>query len=206
MSLKTMELKFKKTKIKVSFFFALGVCVISMFDRTNIILINLLSAALHECGHIAAMAALGEKPEEIHFTPFGMRIERKEINAMNFKNEAIIALAGPSTNFLLAISAVIVQKLFYIDLYAVAAVNIALGTLNLAVCEPLDGYRAAKYILLQKTSEEKTEKILKISSLVFLFPIAVAGFYVLIKSGYNFSLLLVAGYLCAFLFARTSAI
>ena len=201
-----MEVKFKGTKVRISFFFALSLFVISTFDRSNVICMNLLCAALHECGHIAAMILLGERPKEIHFTPFGLRIERKEMNSMNFRNEALIALAGPMTNFFLALSAVLIQKILSINLFAFIAVNTVLGVLNMAVCEPLDGYRAARYILMQKTSEEKTEKILKISSLVFLFPLAAAGFYVLIKSGYNFTLLLVAVYLCAFLFVKTKSI
>lgn len=201
-----MELKYKGTKIKISFLFALSLCIISTLDRSNFICINLLCAALHECGHIAAMLALGERPAEICFTPFGLRIERREMNSMNFKNEAMIALAGPAMNFFLAAGGVIMQRAFSLNLFAFTAVNVVLGTLNLAVCEPLDGYRAARYFLMQKTSEEKTDKILKISSLVFLFPLAAAGFYVLIKSGYNFSLLLVAVYLCAFLFMRTKSI
>lgn len=201
-----MELKFKGTKIKISFFFALGLCVVSLFDRTNIVGINLLCAALHECGHIAAMALSGERPKEICFTPFGLRIDRKEMNSVDFRKEALIALAGPMTNFFLALTAALIQKYSGANLSAFVAINIVLGTLNMAVCEPLDGYRAARYILMQKMSEEKTEKILKISSLVFLFPIAAAGFFVLIKSGYNFSLLLIACYLCAFLFFRTGAI
>lgn len=201
-----MELRFKETKIKISFFFALSICVISIFDRSNVVLQNLLAAALHEAGHITVMMVFGEKPREIRFTPFGMRIERKEMNNMNFKKEALIAAAGPITNFLSAAICIILNRYFSLNLTVFTAVNIALGVLNLTPCEPLDGYRVTRYILMQKTSEEKTEKILKISSLVFLFPIASAGFYVLLKSGFNFSLLLVAVYLCAFLFVGNKSI
>ena len=201
-----MELQFKTIKIRVSFFFAVVLCAVSVFDKSNIILINLLSALFHETGHVIAMIVLGEKPELICFTPFGMKIERKEMNKMNFKNEALIAVAGPATNFVLAGASFAAIKIFSLKMSAFCIINIVLGLLNLAVCEPLDGYRVARYILLQKTSEERTEKILKVSSLAFLLPIATAGFYVLIKSGYNFSLILVAAYLCAFLIVGTKSI
>lgn len=201
-----MILRFKNTTVSISFFFALCICLISIFDKSRIVFLNLLSAFLHESGHFLCMTILGETPKKISLTPFGMRIDRAEINSMSFKKEVLIALSGPAVNFLLSGTFLLVQLFFEIDFSKFVVINFAIGTLNLLVCEPLDGYRATKYLLLQKISEEKTERILKYSSLVFIFPVAFTGFYVLIKSGYNFSLLLISVYLTSFLFIKQKSI
>ena len=194
-----MELRFKQVKIKISFFFALSICLISLFDKSNMILLNLISAFLHEAGHLSALIILKQKPKEVWLTPFGMRIEQKEINGMSYKNEIIVALAGPAVNFFLSFIFFIAELILKIDFSKFIMINLIIGSLNMIICEPLDGYRAMKYFLKNKISEEKTERILNVSSLVFLLPVSVFGFYVLIKSGYNFSLLLISVYLCSFL-------
>ena len=152
------------------------------------------------------MNILGETPKKISLKPFGMRIDRSEINSMSFRKEVLIALSGPAVNFLLSGIFLAIQLYFKIDFSKFVFINFVIGSLNLLVCEPLDGYRATKYLLLQKISEEKTERILKYSSLVFIFPVAFAGFYVLIKSGYNFSLLLISVFLTSFLFIKQKSI
>ena len=53
-----------------------------------------------------------------------------------------------------------------------------------------------------KTSVEKTEFILCIISLGFLIPLTVAGFLTLVKSGYNFTLLLLSVYLLVLLIVK----
>ena len=47
--------------------------------------------------------------------------------------------------------------------------------------------------------EEKAEKVVMAASVITLLPLAAAGFYTLIDSGYNFSLLAVTLYLCLLL-------
>lgn len=194
-----MEFSFKKTKIKISFFFALAVCLFSLFDRSGIILLNLLAASLHESGHFFAMYICGEIPRELRISPFGMRIERSDGELLSFKNEIFVALAGPAVNILVAIAAFLCELIFHLPLAVFRNINIIIGLFNLLACEPLDGAHALKYFLLRKFTYEKTEKIITISSVIFIFPVALAGFFVLVKSKYNFSLLLAAVYLCSFL-------
>ena len=197
-----MTIRFSNTTVKISFLFAFSLTVFALCDRTNIILYNIVSALFHETGHLLSLFFFGEKPEMIRFTPFGMKIQRKSGDTMSFLGETVTALAGPFMNFLLALILLAFQKLWGFRLGEIIEINIALGALNLLICEPLDGYRALKFIMLKKISEEKTEIFLKISSLIVIFPVSVAGFLVLIKSGYNFSLLLVAVYLCSFIIIR----
>lgn len=185
-----MIIKFKNCTIKISFFFALAITVISVADKTNSAFFCLLAAAIHEAGHIAALLFFKEKPKEIILTPFGIRIERKCYNNLSFLKEAVVAFAGPFVNILFAI---ILHHTYF------AEINIAIAFLNLLPCDPLDGAKISENLLKTKLSAEKAEKISLIVSCVTVFPIAVAGFILLLKSRYNFSLLFVSIYMIFFI-------
>ena len=51
---------------------------------------------------------------------------------------------------------------------------------------------------------EKSEKIITAVSVVFLVPMTFFGFYILIKSGYNFTFLAISIYLSVMLFIKNS--
>ena len=59
-------------------------------------------AALHEAGHLLAMAAFGARPGRICLTAAGMRIERPPGLSLSFPQEIAIAFAGPAVSLLLA--------------------------------------------------------------------------------------------------------
>lgn len=185
-----MTIKCKNCKIKISFFFALSITLIGFFDRTNSTLFCLLAAALHELGHLSAMFIFGEKPKEIVFTPFGIRIERKANNSLTFAKEAFCAFAGPLINLLLS---VIFKNSDF------SKVNLTIALLNLLPCEPLDGSKILESLLKAKLHYAQAEKISLIISCITVFPVAVTGFIILLQSRYNFSLLFVSIYLVFFI-------
>ncbi|MBE6783456.1 MAG: hypothetical protein E7536_05535 [Ruminococcaceae bacterium] len=185
-----MIIRFKSCTIKISFFFALAITVMSVADKTNSAFFCLLAAALHESGHIFALICYKENPKEIIFTPFGIRIERNSFNKLSFLKEAVVAFAGPFVNILLAL---IFHNTYF------SKINVAIALLNLLPCDPLDGSKIVENLLKIKMAEEKAEKISLIISCITVFPVAVAGFILLLKSRYNFSLLFVSVYLIFFI-------
>lgn len=185
-----MTIRFKETKIKVSFFFALTIALIGISDKTNSALLCLAAAALHEGGHLIPIYLFGEKPNKIILTPFGIRIERKENNSLSFLKEAICAFSGPLVNLILAL---IFRKTSF------SHINLSIALLNLLPCEPLDGSKILENILKIKFTREKVEKISLVISCVTVFPVAVIGFILLFESKGNFTLLLVSLYLIFFI-------
>lgn len=185
-----MTIKFKETKIKVSFFFALAITLLGIFDENNTVLLSLCAAVLHEAGHLCVMIFFGEMPREVDVTPFGIRIERDESSKIGFGKEVLCALAGPMVNFILAL---IFSGSFF------SKINAAIGVLNMLPCEPLDGSKILENILLLKFSREKAEKFSLLISCVTVFPVAIVGFMILFKSRYNFSLLIISFYLIFFI-------
>ena len=151
-----------------------------------------------------SLLLLGERPQKISFGLFGLSVLRRNDIKLNYKNEIITAFCGPFVNILIFIGVVP----FYLNyrnneiLFSVIAVNAALAFFNLLPVSGLDGGRILECALLRKTSVEKTEFILCIISLVFLIPLTVAGFLTLVKSGYNFTLLLLSVYLLVLLIVK----
>ncbi len=187
-----MTTEFKGIKITVSFFFALTVAILGMFDKSGKILLCLLFAALHECGHLLVILISKEKPKEIAVTPFGIRIERKAGTTVSFKNEALCAFAGPLVNLIFSLIFYIADKKIFENLIFV---NLTLALINLLPCEPLDGGKIVENLLKAKFPEETSEKFLTVISCVTIFPVAVLGFIMLFQSQHNFSLLLLCFYI-----------
>ena len=83
----------------------LFVCVLCLAAEDTLFSALLLAAAVHELGHLAAMAAAGYRPERITLEWMGVSIT---CGLMPPGRELVTALAGPAASFLL--SAVAVQS------------------------------------------------------------------------------------------------
>ncbi|MCI9016979.1 MAG: hypothetical protein HFJ53_07445 [Clostridia bacterium] len=112
-------------------------------------------AIIHELGHLICGLVLGLKPKALKIMPLGISVQFKikpeaynkrvgKSNMLSVK-KAIISLAGPITNFLIAIISYVFCNLKQIELIIYA--NILLGIFNLLPIYPLDGGRCIKNIL-----------------------------------------------------------
>lgn len=197
-----MKLNLRRVELNVSFFFAAVVTLMLILDESGIAAVTLASCIAHELGHIFALIFFGESPKSISLEFFGMRIERSNKIQLSYEQEITAAAAGPLLNIVIAMTAGFFYYTGQSFLLIPACSNLALAAFNLIPCEPLDGSRIIYFLLIKKYDEAKTKKIMNSVSVIALFPIAAAGFIVLIRSGYNFSLLAVAAYLTAMLVFR----
>ncbi len=138
----------------------------------------LIASTVHEYAHGYSAYKLGDPTAKAegrltlnplkHIDPIGalsMLIFRfgwskpVPINEYNFKKReiytALTALAGPVSNFILAILTALINHFFVKDpnsliaflLYTFATINIALGIFNLIPIPPLDGHKIVRGIL-----------------------------------------------------------
>lgn len=191
-------------QIKIGFLFFAVVCIMLCFDTQKTVGFAVLSALLHECGHLAALMIFKDEPQTVVLGLFGMQITRTTDTRLSFSEEIRTALAGPIVNLLLAAILEIGFVLFNAPkLRMLCAVNLLLGLFNLMPIMNLDGGRALYYALQIRFTESESERILKIVSVMVLVPMMAAGFYILLITGYNFSLLGAMCYLCALLFIKS---
>ena len=196
-----MTFNCRGSKVSVSFFFFVTVCVALVLDVTDTAVLALCAAAVHECGHLFCMLCFGERPSHIWVAPFGLSITR--FSCGGYRREIYIALAGPLANvFVAAVLSAIMLVCHIPQLLKPVLVNLALALFNFIPVEPLDCGRAVRCWLMCRMNTVRAEKTVFVIGVMFLVPLLAAGFYVLIKSKYNITLLLASVYLSFMLLKR----
>lgn len=198
-----MTFTLKGIKIKIGFTFFAVITTLLCFNINTAVQVSVVSAVLHEGGHLLWLLISGDKPQKIAFGLFGLSIVRRNDIRLDYKNEIISAFFGPLVNIiivLICLSVYVFSKSEF--LIIVISVNLFLGFFNLLPVFGLDGGRILEFSLLSKFSPDKCEKIMRIVSSVIIIPLMSVGFFVLIKSGYNFSLLMLSLYLSFLLYKR----
>ena len=190
-----MQFNFFKTRVKLSFSFWAVVTVLLMLDRSNTAIISLISAVLHEMGHLITLCCFSSPPQSLTFGFFGMRIEKKE-NELSFMQEAQVAFAGPLVNIIISILSLILYKFYTCELIIkICTVNLLMGIFNLVPIEPLDGARVIKNTLSIFLDEQCINKAMNVFLYLFLGVLFWLSIKILIWSGYNFTLLLFCVYI-----------
>lgn len=195
--------------IKIDLKIFLFLFLFLLTSQFEIYIILFVFAILHELGHLVAGLILKFKPEEMRLTPMGLQIrfktQAREINAkikqareINIKR-AIIAIAGPITNFAIAVIAIVVASvsgnaqniyIYQIIIYS----NFLIGMFNLIPIYPMDGGRLLKEVLAISCGRKKAYKITYITSKTILILLtAVASVAILYIQ--NIAILFILAYL-----------
>lgn len=138
--------------------------------------------ALHEAGHLIAVAAAGGGIRRIRFCASGIEIERSRTLGA-YTADAIVSLAGPIMSFIggsgLLFTAT--EARFF------GAASLMLGTVNALPIRHLDGGEAL-YALLCLKNEERASQIMRALSLIFCVMLWMAAVWIMLVTGGNFSL------------------
>ncbi len=176
------------------------ISLIISLDAPANLFITILSSIFHEIGHLTMMLITSNKPKKIRFEITGINIIRNNTN-ISTRNEIIIALGGPLFNGLLLIFGCLI--LYHNNLESVmliASVNLILMIFNLLPIQRLDGGLVLYYLLSKKYEMITCNKVIKISSIIFIILIYIWGFYIFVVSNYNFSMIIIAIFLTLSLF------
>lgn len=152
-----------------------------------------VASATHECGHLLAMTLLGCPPSCCTLGAFGMRIEMGEMRAVGYGRNVLISLAGPVVNIVCA------AAFWLLGGELTAAVHLIQGAFNLLPAAALDGGQILRCLCSRRMTEEAAERVVFVTSIAVLVPVATAAGYLALSGG-NPSLLIVVGYLTLLVF------
>ena len=152
-------------KIKVSvhpLFFAFGLYFAFTGKVFSFISFTIV-AVIHEIGHSFVAARLGYRLEKITLMPYGCIISGKT-QSFSYKDEVKIAFAGPLVNLatvfvFFGLWWVLPESYPFTELAAFS--SLAVATINLLPCFPLDGGRILLATLSQKLKRKTALKIVK---------------------------------------------
>ena len=190
-----MKLNIKKAELHISFFFAAGVTVMLVLDDSGVAAMTLAACFAHECGHLGCLLLCGETPARVSLAVFGMRIDRARGLSLSLLQEAAVSAAGPLMNLLLALLTLTLWLGGHPALRIPCGINLALALFHSLPIEPLDGSRILYYLLCRRRDEPAAARSVTLLSYALSVPLILCGVFVLVKSGYNFTLLAVGGYL-----------
>lgn len=184
-----LETTWHGVTVRISLLFPSTVIVLMSWDTSNMMLLCLLASFLHEAGHALAMLIVHDRPRRVTMGIFGICVERDPQRYLGYRKAAAVSLAGPLVNVFCF------TLLWCLGQPTAAVIHAGLGLFNLLPIVSLDGGEALYALLCLSMSEDKALRVIRAVSLSVIFPIAVAGFYLLLSESRNFTLLLMSGYL-----------
>ena len=139
-------------RVTVGFLFVAMLAFFLLLDTDGMAGPGIAAAALHECGHLAVLFAVGEPPKAIRLNPFGVEIVRRG-EPRGYLREAAVDLAGPCVNLLVGGTCML---LLGTGAKKFAIANLMIGAMNLLPIDPLDGGQALHALLCLRLREENS--------------------------------------------------
>lgn len=198
-----MKFKAFGAEIRVSFLFTATLTLLTVTSIKQAVFISFFSALFHETGHISAVQKFGGKIKSVELGAFGGRITLGEELSFSPAEDALIAFSGPLVNIILSL----ISALFYLtaknDFFSMAAgINFGMAFFNLLPVSSLDGGRIFSYFCGKNLSDKSAGVVTSAVSFAFLSLILFLGFFLIIREGGNFSLLITCSYLLMLSFIR----
>ncbi len=187
--------RYNRRRIKFSIhplFVVLGVYYSAVGKLVEFILCS-LTAVIHELGHGIVAERSGYALNDITLMPFGA-VVNGDIDGLKPKDEILIAIAGPLTNFAVGLFFVALWWLYpivYVYTDLIVALNFSVAIVNLIPSYPLDGGRVLCSLLTIKCGKERARFICKLLG-VILSCVLIVAFIITLKSAVNVSLIFFA--------------
>ena len=188
-------------RLYLSFWFFALVVLALQLDRQILLWYMVLPIAVHETGHLVAIALCRVGVREIRLTPVSIRIVTRRATH-TYCRELIIAVAGIAANLLLALY----LRLFVFQslrTMLMIASNLAVAGFNLLPVGNLDGGKLTGLLFSRYLEPRAAQTASNLLSFIVLVPLSYLAGALLLRSG-NFTLAVICVYLIAVSVAGTS--
>lgn len=179
------------SRYKLSPLFIIFLVAFVLIDGSFLALLTAVFSLWHEAWHIIALRIVGAKIKKLSATGIGINLST---TALGYKDEFFVTIAGPIASLIMFLCFL---PLFFKNEYTMfcAFSNLIIFIINILPVYPLDGGRALYLFFSMKLLPHTAAIITKCISLIFLLPLFVLSVIILIKTGYNLSLMIISVYL-----------
>ena len=138
----------------------------------------LLAAAMHECGHLAALALYRVPVDGVRLGGFGAVIYARGAARLSYGRELAVTLAGPAVNLLCApLLSALSARCAWAWGYLFAGAHAVLGVYNLLPIPPLDGGRALWLLISWRFGPDAGDRACAVLGLTAALAVTVLGAY-----------------------------
>ena len=95
-----ISFKLGKTAVRIDFSFFVFNALIFLLRDSGLVLAFYTVCAVHEAGHIAALALMGGHIGFVELSGFGIRMDRRKSSVMSAGRSVFVLLAGPAVNII----------------------------------------------------------------------------------------------------------
>lgn len=182
-------------KIKITIPFIVAAAVLVFFDSRWRLIFIMSAMLIHECGHFFGLIYKDIEFKHIKIGISGANIEYGAKRLTSYKDDIFIALLGGAFNFAAIMAAIVIYKVFKIDLSFFIGINALLGVFNMLPVFPLDGGRVLYSVLAMRLPLNTAEFIVRTLSLVSGGIGAFFGAYIMALGKGNFTLFFISLYI-----------
>ena len=158
----------------------------ALTDRSGLVWVTLLAAALHEGGHLLAARVMRIPFRAMRMDHLGVRLELGG-RMPSFGEEWLLCAAGPLASLLCAALAAPLWPRWEMAA-SFSCASLLLGLLNLLPIRSFDGGRMLESLLSFLCGPRVGDRILTLTSLLFLFLLWATAVYFLLRVGDGLSL------------------
>ncbi len=198
-----MRLRAGPYTLDISFPLTAVMTAVILLDRSLSAAACFSAVLLHESGHLLVLRLQGTPARHFRLTLFDVAILDKRKPLRSLPAEAAVIYAGIAANAAGAALSLAAERAGGGEFFTLwAAANLSLAVFNGLPVESLDGGQGLALLLSHWLGPAKAFRLMGPISFCVLLPTATVGFYLLLQTKYNFSLLLTAVYLMALLVLR----
>ncbi len=178
-------------RYSISPLFIIFMVAFVLIDGSFLSLLTVLFSLWHEMWHIIVLKLVGGKVRGLSAVGIGIKLNS---DMLGYKQEIAVALAGPLASFFMFIVFLpFALKNEYTMFCAFS--NLIIFIINILPVFPLDGGRALYFFMCERVLPFTASKITKCITVIFLLPLFILSVIILIKTGYNLTLMLICLYL-----------
>lgn len=190
-----MKIKLFNIYFSVTYTALVLITIVIVSDIYTNYLMCLLSVIIHELGHFFGMCFFGCVPREVKISAFDIKIIENKRAQLSLCKDIFITILGPAFNIIIFILTFFTYKSF-------AYINLFIAMFNLMPSKSLDGGQLL-YLFLTKFMQPRTVNMfVDLFTILISLPLFFIGILLVLKSKYNFSLLIISVYLILSVFLK----